>query len=383
MCGIAGLIDSSLIGADAELGRRAKAMADAIAYRGPDGSGVWCDARAGAALAHRRLAIIDLTPTGAQPMVSADGRWVISYNGEVYNAAAIASSELKGITFRGTSDTEVVLESIARRGLNRTLDEINGMFAIALWDRQTGTLHLIRDRLGIKPLFFAATEHGVWFASELKALAATGIDLNIDPASVASFLRFGYVPTPFSIFRGVQKLKPGEIVSIDGHGGITRRQYWSLSEVARAGLANPYDGSDNDAELALDKLLSDAVAAQMISDVPLGAFLSGGINLSTVVALMVAAEKGPVRTFSIGFPEFGYDESIYAKAVANYLGTIHEELTVTATDALQVVPQLADIYDEPFAELVADSDLCRLQDDAHACHCGFVGRRRRRTFRRV
>jgi asparagine synthase (glutamine-hydrolysing) len=351
MCGIAGLVDSSLVDVGSELERCATLMADAIAYRGPDGSGVWSDAQAGVALAHRRLAIIDLTPTGAQPMISADGRWVMSYNGEVYNAAAIAASpELKEVSFRGTSDTEIVLESIARRGLDRTLDDVNGMFAIALWDRQTRTLHLIRDRLGIKPLFFAAGKRGVYFASELKALTAAGIDLDIDPASVASFLRFGYVPTPYSIFHGVEKVRPGEVVSIDAHGRVTRRQYWSLSDVAMAGLANPWAGSDGDAAVALDALLSEAVSAQMISDVPLGAFLSGGIDSSTVVALMVGAGKGPVRTFSIGFSDFGFDESIHAKAVAQHLGTVHEELTVTAADALQVVPQLADIYDEPFAD---------------------------------
>ena len=348
MCGIAGLISSG--GAEL-LEARAQSMADAIAYRGPDGSGVWSDAKAGVALAHRRLSIIDLTPTGAQPMISADGRWVISYNGEVYNAAEIAvSSELKDFAFRGTSDTEVILESIARRGLDRTLDDMNGMFAIALWDREARKLHLIRDRLGIKPLFFAASERGVYFASELKALTAAGIDLDIDASSVASFLRFGYVPTPFSIFRGVEKLKPGEVVSIDTQGHVVRRQYWSLSGVAAAGLANPWSGSDGDAVTALDALLLQAVSGQMISDVPLGAFLSGGIDSSTVVALMVGAGKGAVRTFSIGFPDFGYDESTHAKAVSQHLGTIHEELTVTSADALRVVPQLADIYDEPFAD---------------------------------
>jgi asparagine synthase (glutamine-hydrolysing) len=351
MCGIAGLIDRRLAGNSAALEACARAMTDAIAYRGPDGSGIWSDAAASVALGHRRLSIIDLTATGAQPMASADGRWVMSYNGEVYNAAAVAALPgLTGVSFRGTSDTEVILESIARRGLDRTLADINGMFAIALWDRQTRTLHLIRDRLGIKPLFYAASKHGVWFGSELKALAAAGIDMAIDPASVASFLRFGYVPTPFSIFSGVQKLKPGEMVSIDSRGGITHQQYWSISDVATQGLATPWAGSDADAEEALNDLLADAVSAQMISDVPLGAFLSGGIDSSAVVALMVAAGKGPVRTFSIGFPDFGFDESAHARTVAEHLGTIHEELTVTAGDALRVVPQLAEIYDEPFAD---------------------------------
>jgi len=351
MCGIAGLIDWSGSNDRLDLERRAGVMTDAIAYRGPDGSGVWSDAEAGVVLAHRRLAIIDLTPTGAQPMVSSDGRWAISYNGEVYNATAIARApELAGFPFHGTSDTEIILESVAKRGLDRTLADLNGMFAIALWDRATRTLHLIRDRLGIKPLFLATTQRGVWFASELKALAAAGLDMEIDPASVASFLRFGYVPTPFSIFRNVTKLRPGEIVSIAADRSVKHRQYWSIAEVAFAGLANPFSRSQTDAEAELHDLLADAVAGQMISDVPLGAFLSGGIDSSTVVALMVAARRGPVRSFSIGFPDFGYDESKHAKAVAQFLGTEHHELTVTAADALAVVPLLADMYDEPFAD---------------------------------
>ena len=351
MCGIAGLIDPELVGRREALEARARSMSDAIAHRGPDGSGVWSEPDCGLALAHRRLSIIDLTPTGAQPMVSADGRWVISYNGEIYNAASIAAApELSGYVFRGTSDTEIALESIARRGLDRTLSELNGMFAIALWDRQERRLHLIRDRLGIKPLFFSSRERGLWFASELKSLVAAGLDLQIDPRSVASFLRFGYVPTPFSIFGGVTKVRPGEIVSIGSDGKAHHRQYWTLSDVAAAGLADPFRGSDADAEAELHALLADAVSGQMISDVPLGAFLSGGIDSSAVVALMVAARRGPVRTFSIGFPDIGFDESQYARAVANHLGTEHEELTVTAAEALGVVPQLADMYDEPFAD---------------------------------
>ena len=257
---------------------------------------------------------------------------------------------MSGFAFRGTSDTEIVLESVAKRGLDRTLTDMNGMFAIALWDRAARTLHLIRDRLGIKPLFLISTQRGTWFASELKALAAAGVKLDIDPASVTSFLRFGYVPTPFSIFRDVTKLKPGETVSIDAGGNIARRQYWSMADVAAAGLAEPYAGSESDAEAELHDLLADAVGGQMISDVPLGAFLSGGIDSSTVAALMKAAHRGPVRTFSIGFPDFGYDESKHAKAVAQHLDTEHRELIVTAADALAVVPRLAEMYDEPFAD---------------------------------
>ncbi len=351
MCGIAGLIDPNLVGNRAALERRATAMANAIAHRGPDGSGVWSDPEAGLALSHRRLAIIDLTPAGVQPMLSTDGRWVISYNGEVYNARAIArESELSGISYRGTSDTEVILESIARRGLDRTLADLNGMFAIALWDRATRTLHLIRDRLGIKPLFYS-TVGGLRFASELKGLAAGGPSLGqIDPRSVASFLRFGYVPAPFCIYQNVTKVMPGEVVSIGAEGQTNRRSFWSLKDVAETGRTHPIGLEVADAAAALHDLMADAVSQQMISDVPLGAFLSGGIDSSTIVALMVAARKGPVRTFSIGFPELGYDESKHAAAVARHLGTQHTELIITAADALAVVPRLPEIYDEPFAD---------------------------------
>lgn len=351
MCGIAGFFDSSFVIAPAALTARARGMSDAIAYRGPDSSGLWSDPETGVAFAHRRLAIVDLTPAGAQPMVSADGRWVISYNGEVYNSEAIAAGpQMAGLIRRGTSDTEVIVESVARRGLDRTLDDLNGMFAFALWDRDTRTLHLVRDRLGIKPLFYGQTKDGIYFASELKSLAAAGLAFDIDAASVASFLRFGYVPAPYSIYRDVSKVLPGEVVTFNAGGAVERRKYWSLANVARSGLDTPFRGSDSDAEERLNDLLLDAVGANMISDVPLGAFLSGGIDSSTIVAAMVAAKRGPVRTFSIGFPDFGYDESVHAKAVAGHLGTIHQEQMVTAADALAVIPRLADMYDEPFAD---------------------------------
>ncbi len=350
MCGIAGLVDRALVGS-AMVGSHAKAMADAISYRGPDGFDVWSDTQAGVALSHRRLAIVDLTATGAQPMASADGRFVMSYNGEVYNAEAMARHPLlAALARRGTSDTEIVVESVARRGLEATLADMNGMFAIALWDRATRTLHLVRDRLGIKPLFYAQTPTGVYFASELKAFGAAGLDFAIDAASVASFLRFGYVPAPFSIYRGLAKVLPGERVSFTADGQVRRQIYWSLNEVASAGRAAQFTGSDAEAVERLDALLADAVSGQMMSDVPLGAFLSGGIDSSTIVAMMKAAGRGPVRTFSIGFPDFGYDESVHAKAVAQHLGTVHEELMVTSAEALGTVPQLAEMYDEPFAD---------------------------------
>lgn len=350
MCGIAGFIDSRFAGNDKRLQALAKAMGQAIAHRGPDGSGEWVDADAGLALSHRRLAIVDLSSAGAQPMVSSDQRWVICYNGEIYNAEEIRRvPELAGTRWRGRSDTEVILESVARRGLERTLDDVNGMFAFALWDRTTRSLYLVRDRLGIKPLFLSTVEGRIYFASELKAFHAAGLPLEIDPSSVASFLRFGYVPAPHSIYRSVEKIGPGEIVSVCD-GRFSRKQYWSASDVAQAGIASPFTFSDEDAIEHLTELLQDAVSRQMLSDVPLGAFLSGGIDSSTVAALMIRAGRGPVRTFSIGFPEFGFDESKDAAAVARLLGTEHTELIVSATDALAVVPHLADMYDEPFAD---------------------------------
>jgi asparagine synthase (glutamine-hydrolysing) len=346
MCGIAGLIDRS-----GDVARRARAMADALAHRGPDGADVWSDADAGIALSHRRLAIVDLTSTGAQPMTSSDGRWVVTYNGEVYNAEAIAAGpQMAGFVRRGTSDTEIIVESVARRGLDRTLADLNGMFAIALWDRQTRTLYLVRDRLGIKPLFYSQAKDRFYFASELKALVAAGLAVDLDEASAASFLRFGYVPAPHSIYRNVAKVEPGEVVSFTASGGLKRTKYWDLEKIAQNGLEHPFTGPDTQAEEILHDLLADAVSINMISDVPLGAFLSGGIDSSTVTALMVAAKRGPVQTFSIGFPDFGYDESPHAKAVADHLGTRHQELVVTANDALAVVPQFADMYDEPFAD---------------------------------
>jgi asparagine synthase (glutamine-hydrolysing) len=283
-------------------------------------------------------------------MVSIDGRWVITYNGEIYNTAEIARApELAGRAFRGASDTEVVLESVAARGIDQTLAELNGMFALALWDRKTRTLYLVRDRLGIKPLFYTMDGGAVRFASELKAMdpvAPSSAAIDAD----ASFFRFGYVPAPHTIFAGIHKLMPGEIVAIDSVGRTSRRTYWSLADVVEQAHSFARQLSDVEAEDRLNDLLADAVAPQMISDVPLGAFLSGGIDSSTIVSLMVAAGKGAVRTFSIGFPELGYDESKYAAAVARHLGTEHEELTITAADAVAVVPCLPDICDEPFAD---------------------------------
>lgn len=352
MCGIAGFIDPRVVGGSEALSRRAKAMGDAIANRGPDASGIWIDETLGVALSHRRLSIVDLSEAGAQPMVSSDGRWVICYNGEIYNSDDIRRDKvLFSVVWRGHSDTETIVESVARRGLNATLDNLNGMFAIALWDRKERVLHLIRDRLGIKPLFVTQMGGQTYFASELKSLhAAQSLWFEIDPSSVASFLRFGYVPAPHTIYRGIEKLMPGEHLAMQAGGQCLRRRYWSAADVALRGIAAPLELSDDEAVAQLSGLLADAVSRQMLADVPLGAFLSGGIDSSAVAGLMVAARRGPVRTFSIGFPEFGFDESKDAAAVAQHLGTQHTELVVTASDALDVVPQLAQMYDEPFAD---------------------------------
>lgn len=352
MCGIAGFIDPRLASDSAGLAQRARAMGDAIANRGPDASGIWIDESLGVALSHRRLSIVDLSEAGAQPMMSADGRWVICYNGEIYNSEDIRRDpDFRSVVWRGHSDTETIVESVAQRGLSVTLNDLNGMFAIALWDRKERALHLVRDRLGIKPLFVARRGDQIYFASELKSLhAAKALDLVIDPSSVTSFLRFGYVPAPHTIYRGVAKLMPGEHLTLPVGGPGVSQRYWSAADVAMRGVTSPLEFSDEEAIEQLSALLSDAVSRQMLADVPLGAFLSGGIDSSAVAGLMVAAQRGPVRTFSIGFPEFGFDESKDAAAVARHLGTHHTELVVTASDALGVVPQLAQMYDEPFAD---------------------------------
>ena len=350
MCGIAGFLDlAAATGAD-ELAARAKAMATTIAHRGPDDSGVWVDAPAGIALGHRRLSIVDLSPLGHQPMHSADGRYVISFNGEVYNFPDLRTElEALGHRFNGGSDTEVMLEAFSAWGLERALGRFVGMFAFALWDRQTRTLHLVRDRLGVKPLYWALINGHLLFGSELKALMAHPAWRGaIDPEAAAAFVRHSYVPGPATIFRDVHKLQPGSMLALGPDGVPKIESYWSLSEV----IDRPRNDAIGEAEALdqLDLLLRDATRRRMIADVPLGAFLSGGIDSSTVVALMQAQSNRRVRTFSIGFHEKEYDEAPYAKAVAQHLGTDHTELYVGAREALDVVPRLADWFDEPFAD---------------------------------
>ena len=345
MCGIAGLWQ---LAGSRDLAAQSRAMTKAIAARGPDGEGHWTDAAAGITLGHRRLAIIDLSPTGFQPMTSADGRIVITYNGELYNRAEMAA-ELDR-PWRGTSDTEVLVETIARYGIDGALARANGLFAFAAFDRTTRTLHLARDRLGIKPLYWTRQNGLFGFASELKALrAAGGLALTLDPGAVASYLRYLCVPAPRTIFREVEKLAPGHRLEVNA-ANVAVRRYWDVAGVARRGQQAHDRRAEPDIVEELHALLADAVKRQMVSDVPLGAFLSGGIDSSAVVALMQRAANRPVKTFSIGFREQAFNEADHAKAVARHLGTDHTELVLSAADAQAIIPELPAIYDEPFAD---------------------------------
>jgi asparagine synthase (glutamine-hydrolysing) len=329
------------------------AMIETVRHRGPDAGDVWADPEGGVVLGQRRLAIIDLSPSGAQPMHSADRRHVIVFNGEIYNYAEIRRSlAAAGRTVRGDSDTEVLLEACGLWGIEAAIERSIGMFAFALWDRQTRTLVLARDRLGIKPLYYAASPGRLLFASQLKAFRmAPGWAPTIDPDAVAGYLRHGYVQQPRSIYREAAKLPPGHILTLCAGESGPPKCFWDLRGIAAAGLRrNDQNPDPNEAVEHLDMLLRDSVRLRMIADVPLGAFLSGGIDSSTVVALMQAQSTRPVKTFSIGFHEAGFDEARAAKAVAAHLGTEHTEFYVEAKHALDVIPRLPEWFDEPFAD---------------------------------
>ena len=352
MCGITGFWQA---GSDEqELVFLAKHMADCLRHRGPDDEGTWVDGPTGVGLGFRRLAILDLTAEGHQPMLSASGRFVMVFNGEVYNYARFRPElESLGHRFRGRSDTEVMLAAFEEWGVAPAVQRFIGMFAIAVWDRREKCLHLIRDRLGIKPLYYGWTKGVLLFGSELKALRVhPAFEGEIDRDSLALFLRHNYIPTPKTIYRSFRKLPPGTILSL--HSGsvseVAPQPYWSARQVAEAGVQEPFTGSEDAAAEELEALLRDAVALRMIADVPLGAFLSGGIDSSTVVALMQAQSNLPVRTFTIGFHEADYDEAADARAVARHLETDHTELYVTPAEAQEVIPQLPTMFDEPFAD---------------------------------
>jgi asparagine synthase (glutamine-hydrolysing) len=352
MCGIAGLLTTDSAVSQQQFHDIAGAMNSSLRHRGPDDDGIWVDAEARIALAHRRLSIVDLSPAGHQPMVSADGRFVITYNGEVYNYNEMRPElAARGVQFRGHSDTEVMLEAFSAYGVAATVKRLIGMFAFGVWDRRERTLTLVRDRLGIKPVYWAKFGGLFLFGSELKALRAhPGWTPRINRPAVAAYLRHNYVPAPHTIYEGVHKLEPGTILTLPWNGQPRTERFWDARAVARAGLANPLRASDRELTDQLEDLLKDAVRRRMVADVPVGAFLSGGIDSSTVVALMQAANAGKVRTYTIGFESGGYDEARHASAVAAHLRTEHTELTVTAGEALDVIPRLPEFYDEPFSD---------------------------------
>lgn len=365
MCGLTGFLTS-----DSENLRPAvvERMADAIRHRGPDDSGAWVDAADGIALGHRRLAIIDLSPAGHQPMLSASGRYVLAFNGEIYNHLALrAALDADGArTWRGHSDTETLLAAFEQWGVEETLVQSVGMFAIALWDRRDKALFLARDRFGEKPMYYGWARSAFVFGSELKALRSfPGFGNGICREALAQYLRFMYVPAPRSIYQGIYKLEPGCVLRIQAplsstpptqplrppatHGGVKVSRWWSMAAAIEAAAADPIADPGEAREL-LEQRLSEAVKLQSLADVPLGAFLSGGVDSSAIVALMQRQSSRPIRTFTVGFNEAAFDESPHARAVAKHLGTDHTELHVTAREAQNVIPSLPTMYDEPFAD---------------------------------
>ena len=359
MCGIAGFITAG-DGNSPELMRQLLvAMSNAVNHRGPDDEGSWSDAQAGVWLGHRRLSIVDLSLAGHQPMQSASGRYIIAFNGEIYNHLSLrqeidAAGEAP--SWRGHSDTETFLQGFDFWGIQNTVERAVGMFAFAVWDRQNRTLTLGRDRLGEKPLYYGWQGRGdsavFLFGSELKALRKhPGFENNINRGALSLQLRHNCIPAPYSIYEGISKLLPGSLLSVSLQQPEPRVwAYWSVVEAAKSGIADVFSGSDQQAVDNLESLLKDAVSKQMMADVPLGAFLSGGVDSSTIVALMQAHSSRRVRTFTIGFNEESFNEAAHAKLVAQHLGTDHTELYVTAEQAHSVIPFLASLYDEPFSD---------------------------------
>lgn len=327
-------------------------MAIAIKHRGPDGEGYWCDEKSGVALGHKRLSIVDLSPTGAQPMHSRCGRLVMVYNGEVYNAPDLSKDLIKtGAVFQGTSDSEVILEAFSQWGIEKALEKIIGMFAIAIWEKNSKELVLVRDRLGIKPLYWSFVEGELLFASELSAMRQHRLcSTEINDGATAGFLRKGYIGGTSTILKNVYKLLPGNLLrfKLNEHPEIDK--YWSLQEVVSNGYNDKFDGSFTEATEQLNELLTNAITMRMISDVPLGSFLSGGIDSSVVASIMQKNSSSPIRTFSIGFHESQFNEAPHAASIAKHLGTDHTEMYVSPEDALEVIPSLPTIFDEPFSD---------------------------------
>jgi asparagine synthase (glutamine-hydrolysing) len=353
MCGIAGFWELTPAPRDV-LDAKARSMAACLRHRGPDDEGAWSDPTRGLGLGHRRLSIVDLTPEGHQPMLSASGRYRIVFNGEIYNFEELRlqlENAALAPAWRGHSDTEVMLAAISGWGLDEALAKFTGMFAFALWDDQKKTLTLVRDRIGEKPLYYGWTDRGFFFASELKALTAhPDWSGGIDRDALSLYLRFGYVPSPQSIYRDVFKLPPGALLTLARPDQKPHpKTFWSLDRPDSAGTEK-FSGGASAAVEQLDNLLRRVVSQQMVADVPLGAFLSGGIDSSTIVAMMQSQSRTPVKTFTIGFMEMAFDEGPFARAIARHLGTDHTELQMTANDAMAVIPELPSIFDEPFGD---------------------------------
>lgn len=358
MCGLTGFFQQHGPGFETQVDC-VQRMANTLVHRGPDDGGVWVDNETGIALAHRRLSVLDLSPAGHQPMISASGRYVIAFNGEIYNHQHLRASLEKvgaGMTaldqWRGHSDTETLLAGFDAWGIRTTIERCIGMFAISVWDRKERVLTLGRDRLGEKPLYYGWQGGNFIFGSELKALKAhPSFQAPIHRDALCLFMRHNYIPAPHSIYKGIYKLPPGHLLKVSAERPEpVIEAYWSFNNIAESGCRSPLVGSDRDVTDELERLLKSAIHQQMMADVPLGAFLSGGIDSSTLVALMQAQSDRPIKTFTIGFNEEGYNEALHAKAVARHLGTDHTELYVTPQQALDVIPHLPSLYCEPFAD---------------------------------
>lgn len=354
MCGIAGFVGPA-VKSEAELTATATRMAAAVRHRGPDDAGAWADHSSGVAMGHQRLSVLDLSAAGHQPMLSHDGRYAIAFNGEIYNHLTIRSLlEMDSFSphWQGHSDTETLLEAFAHWGVEKTLEQCSGMFAISLWDRRDRVLYLARDRLGEKPLYYGWQGPNFLFGSELNALRAhPDFVPDVDRGALSLLLRYNYIPGPHSIFRNIKKLPPGTWIQLrQGQRHVSPQAYWSLRNVAEAAERRPFQGSDEDAIAALESCLENAVRSQMVADVPLGALLSGGVDSTLIASLMCRASTTPVQTFTIGFDEKQYDEATHARAVASHLGTVHTELRFNSSDALSLVPKMSSMYDEPFAD---------------------------------
>lgn len=359
MCGLTGFLNPDSLDSPEELTRHVARMNATLANRGPDDAGHWCDAAHGIALGHRRLAIIDVSAAGHQPMQSPTGRYAMVFNGEIYNHLLLRKEiggGMHAVAWRGGSDTETLLAGFEQWGIRATVERAVGMFALAVWDRRRRVLTLARDRIGEKPLYYGWQGHGkaaaFLFGSELKALRAhPAFEDVVDRDALCLQMRHGYIPAPYSIYRNVFKLPPGCLLTVEGPScAHALSAYWSAERQMADGVRRPFGGTPGQAVDALDVLLRDAVGAQMAADVPLGAFLSGGVDSSTVTALMQAQSSRPVKTFSIGFFESDFNEAHHAKAVAKHLGTDHTELYVTAAQARDAIPSLQDTYDEPFSD---------------------------------